>query len=622
MRALRPSGWLAPVLCACVALLLVSCALAVSFDEYGTSPAPSKGSAPLYAVGGVATELADAKVTLLLEGTKLAVGNGSFSFPPSLLNGASYAVTIQSDPVGRRCFLDNGTGTIAGADRHDVAVRCPSTDAMLASLSISAGPLGPLPLTPVFSSGSFAYAATAPIPHVLVAATSAPTTLTVNATPRNSNARVSLGGVALAPGKPSAPVVVVEGRNVLDISVDVPGVATAHYEVVVEGRIFDYLKASNTTADTAFGTSLALSGVTLAVAAPSLLGVNPPAVFIFTRAASSWLQQAILQPDFHAGHVALDGDTLIVSGTGPAVPGVAIYRRAGAGWTKETFPNPGLASDDYAVALSGETAAIAYYAAKLSVHVFDRAGSTWTETTVFERPAASGGLQALPALALAGNTLVIGHPLDASGVSGIDGDPDDTSAPNAGAVYVLGRDASIWTTRAYLKASRARADASFGAAVAVSADTVLVGAPGESSASTGIGGNQSDNSAPNAGAAYVFERSAGVWTQSAYLKGASSTPLMFGTSVATNGSVAAVGAPQDVLGSGAVHLFLRGPSSWTVGRRLVPPQGAAGGRLGAAVAMTTDVLVCGAPDDTSKATGLNGDYTDQSQSAAGAVYVY
>ena len=57
-----------------------------------------------------------------------------------------------------------------------------------------------------------------------------------------------------------------------------------------------------------------------------------------------------------------------------------------------------------------------------------------------------------------------------------------------------------------------------GISVAVSGDTVVVGAFSESSNATGINGNQDDNSAARAGAAYVFVRNGTTWSQQAYLK--------------------------------------------------------------------------------------------------------
>ena len=79
--------------------------------------------------------------------------------------------------------------------------------------------------------------------------------------------------------------------------------------------------------------------------------------------------------------------------------------------------------------------------------------------------------------------------------------------------------------------------------VAVSGDTVVVGAYGEDSNATGVDGNQTDNSARNSGAAYVFARSGTTWTQQAYLK-ASNTGAAdwFGQSVAVSGDTVVVGA--------------------------------------------------------------------------------
>src|SRR2546426_10206126 len=67
--------------------------------------------------------------------------------------------------------------------------------------------------------------------------------------------------------------------------------------------------------------------------------------------------------------------------------------------------------------------------------------------------------------------------------------------------------------QAYIKASNTGAADEFGFAVALSGDgnTLAVGAPGEASVATGIGGNQADNTAPSAGAVYVFTRSGATW---------------------------------------------------------------------------------------------------------------
>src|SRR4026208_1356817 len=146
-------------------------------------------------------------------------------------------------------------------------------------------------------------------------------------------------------------------------------------------------------------------------------------------------------------------------------------------------------------------------------------------------------------VALAGDTLVVGAYQERSSAVGVNGDPADNSQPNAGAVYVFTRTAGLWTQQAYLKASNTNAVDGFGYSVALSGDTLVVGAPWESSNATGVNGNQSDNSALYSGAVYVFTRTAGVWTQQAYLK-ASNTDAgdNFGTTVTLSGETLAVGA--------------------------------------------------------------------------------
>jgi hypothetical protein len=89
---------------------------------------------------------------------------------------------------------------------------------------------------------------------------------------------------------------------------------------------------------------------------------------------------------------------------------------------------------------------------------------------------------------------------------------------DAGAAYPLTIDPTL-TQQAYLKASNTEAGDFFGYSVAVSGDTVVVGTRREDSNATGVNGNQNDNSAVDSGAAYVFVRCGGTWSQQAYLKG-------------------------------------------------------------------------------------------------------
>src|SRR5262249_34991828 len=114
--------------------------------------------------------------------------------------------------------------------------------------------------------------------------------------------------------------------------------------------------------------------------------------------------------------------------------------------------------------------------------------------------------------------------------------------------------------QAYIKASNTGANDWFGTAVAMSGDTLVITAPYESSNATGVNGDQSNNSATNSGAAYVFVRSGTNWSQQAYLK-ASNTGAEdnFGWSAAISGGTVVIGA----LGAGAAYVFVRNGTNWS-----------------------------------------------------------
>ena len=124
------------------------------------------------------------------------------------------------------------------------------------------------------------------------------------------------------------------------------------------------------------------------------------------------------------------------------------------------------------------------------------------------------------AVAVSGDTVVVGAPYEASNATGIDGDESDNSLSGAGAAYIFVRSGTTWSQQAYVKSSNTGQNDHFGWVVEVSGDTVVVGAPDEDSNATGIDGNQSDNSKSAAGAVYVFVRSGTTWSQQAYVPGA------------------------------------------------------------------------------------------------------
>jgi hypothetical protein len=99
---------------------------------------------------------------------------------------------------------------------------------------------------------------------------------------------------------------------------------------------------------------------------------------------------------------------------------------------------------------------------------------------------------------------------------------DHPCCEGAGSAYVFVRNGTSWTEQQKLTASDASTGDFFGGSVAISGDTVLVGAYGD---------NHSGSS--NAGSAYVFVRSGTTWTEQQKLTAADATlDDTFGASVA------------------------------------------------------------------------------------------
>lgn len=241
-------------------------------------------------------------------------------------------------------------------------------------------------------------------------------------------------------------------------------------------------------------------------------------------------------------------------------------------------------------------------------------------------------------VAISGDTMVVGAPSEDSNATGVNGNQNDNSASSAGAAYVFVSDGSNWVQQAYLKASNTASNDVFGSAVAISGDTIVIGAQQEDSNATGVNGNQASNSATDAGAAYVFVRTGTNWSQQAYLK-ASNTEAFdeFGRSVAVTGDTIVVGAQSEssnatgVNGnqnnnsggtSGAAYVFVRNGAVWTQQAYLKPSNTSFNWLFGSAVAADGDTIIVGAHGEANSATGVNGNQNLGTATLSGAAYVF
>lgn len=187
-----------------------------------------------------------------------------------------------------------------------------------------------------------------------------------------------------------------------------------------------------------------------------------------------------------------------------------------------------------------------------AVYVFQRSNVTWQQQAYLKASNTDDADRFGSAVSLSqdGNLLAVGADGESSAATGINGDQNDDTAGNAGAVYVFECSNGTWQQKAYVKASNTDEADRFGTAVSLSQDgsTLAVGSPEESSAATGVNGDQNDDAVSEAGAAYMFEGNNGVWREQAYIK-ASNTDAFdrFGTGLglSPNGNTLAVGAIRE-----------------------------------------------------------------------------
>jgi hypothetical protein len=293
-----------------------------------------------------------------------------------------------------------------------------------------------------------------------------------------------------------------------------------------------------------------------------------------------------------------------------------------------------------------------------AVYVFVRSGAGWTQQAYVKASNTHDGDEFGHAVALSadGNTLAVAAIWESSKATGVDGDQNDHSVPQSGAVYVFTRGDGRWTQQAYIKASNTgeagTADTfgegdQFGFSLALSDDgnTLAAGALTEDSGAAGINGVQSDNSLNNSGAVYVFGRTGTAWAQQAYVKAANPDANdMFGYSVALNangdtlavgtydegGSFRGINGPADNMrrGAGAVYVFNRfGSSTWAQHAYIHPSNAEGGDSFGVSVALSDDgnTLLAGSLDEDCLATGVNPPGCDNdraSDTSTGAAYVF
>ena len=593
--------------------------------------APDATPAPVYTVRGTAVGLL-APVSVRLEhpdGFELLTieQDGTFAFEAQLGDGAIYSVTLLGDPP---CVLEDASGVVQG-DIPMLALVCER--AALAALEVS-GPVAPrLNFKPL--RRDYEVQISLLQQHVQITATAI-----------SPEATIIISGMPVESGVPSEPIHLTLGQNDIDIAVANANGVQRIYRVNLQRSAapaqYAYGKASNTGAEDRFGARVAVWGDLMAVGAPGedsgATGVNGDAddeslsnsgaVYVFRRTETGWIQEAYLKAsnpgtgpelgDSFGRSLALREDTLIVGARGEDSSATGV---------------DGNQADD-----SAEDSGAAY--------VFRRKGNSWVQEAYLKASNTEAFDGFGSAVAVGDDVVAVGAPGEDSSAPGVNADESDNSMRDSGAVYIFRRDVDLWRQEAYVKASNPGGSEDFlsyvgdkfGDSLALWDDTLAVGADTESSAATGVNGDQDNDDARFSGAVYVFRRQDALWAQEAYIK-ASNTDSgdQFGFCVSLWEDTLAVGTPweesraagvngdQDddtLYGAGAVYMFRRSATSWAQEAYIKASSTGAWDRFGASIALRGQTLAVGAPGESSSASGVDGEQDDNLAWGSGAAYLF
>jgi hypothetical protein len=514
------------------------------------------------------------------------------------VNGEAVAFGQSSEPItlalGQNLIhiqvtTQDGSATVI----YTIAVyriTSPSSEASLSDLSLSS-----VSLEPLFQPNRTTYSTSVDARRSCAILT---------AVPAHTGAIIRINGVEAGAGDAITAIDLAEGENLINLEVTAEdGIATRNYTIAVFRQTISLFPLQTSIiADDGrrgdwFGSSVAISGDTLVVGADGR-GLNTTGrAYVFTRNDGVWSQQANLYAsnteadDLFGSSVAISNDTLVV------------------GAPYEASNVEGGESDNS-------------YSRAGAAYVFTRSNGLWSQQAYLKAHNGGEGDYFGKNVAISGDTLVVAALREDSGLRG-------EWVDSAGAVYVFARSEGGWRQQAYLKASNPERYDYFGASVAIWGDTLIVGASGEDSSASG---GEGDNSAEDAGAAYVFTRSGNVWHQQAYLKASNAEAEdRFGSSVSISNDTLVVGAYSEdgsVTGgegdnsdryAGAAYVFTRNGGVWTQQTYLKASNAEEADYFGASVAILNDTLVVGAYGEDSSTCGGEG---DNSGTNTGAAYVF
>ncbi len=348
------------------------------------------------------------------------------------------------------------------------------------------------------------------------------------------------------------------------------------------------ITANDPYADDRFGSPLALSGTTLLVGAEfaNAAGTDSGAAYLFAPIDGVWRQTAKLVPatgaafDRFGDSVAIDGDTVVVGAPLDDIPAAdagsafVFVRGANGVWTEQTrlIGPPSTSNCCFAHVSSKGCDDPACQGAVCAVDSFC-CDNAWDGICADEATQMCGLCAGDPQQDFFGTSVAI------SGNTIAVGAPyDDSAAGDAGAVFVYVRAGTVWSQQAKLYSPDPAASDHFGQTVVLEGNRLVVGDPHD------------DDGAGDSGAAYLYERVGANWNfVRKFVAPTPNTSDLFGAALALRGNELLVGASGDdevTADGGAVYRFTRSPSGvWNATGLLLPPAGSGLQNLGRQVAL-------------------------------------
>ena len=397
-----------------------------------------------------------------------------------------------------------------------------------------------------------------------------------------------------------------------------------------------YVKASNTDDVDYFANSVAIYGDTLVVGAyhedSNAVGVggddsnnsvaSSGAVYVYTRSNDDWVFDAYIKAsnaqsnDWFGYSVAIYEDTIVV------------------GARLEDSDAIGVNGDQNNDMASSSGAA----------YVFKKINNVWAQQAYLKAANTQTNDNFGDSVAIHGDYIAISALREDSNAIGVDGDLSNNDASKSGAVYLYQLIAENWEYISYIKASNTDINDEFGESIALSDGLLVVGSENEDSNSQGIGGAQSNNSASNSGAVYVYKLTSGAlgnntWEFDEYIKASNAeNDDHFGSSVAISNNTSVVGADTEESNAtgvngdqsdnslnapGAAYVFSRSNDNvWSQKAYLKASNTKNIGLFGNAVSIWNNRIVVASRGESNSATGVNGDQDSGLAIRSGAAYLF